>query len=218
MTTEQDMKDIAAQLRQPEGEAGLEVGKLMNEGNRILNEWCIQEIPLKRGDQVVEIGMGNGHFVQNVFTREAEITYHGCDFSETMIESAKTYNNNLVAEKKAFFHHTTGANLPFDDSSIDIIFSNNTVYFYEDPNVELSEYRRILKPEGALYLGIRPKSVMEKYPMTRYGFTMYEPEDLVKILDSNGYSATRYQIINEPSQEFNGETLEIVSCLVSGKA
>ena len=57
---EEKLKTIAAQLRQPSGEYAIEVGKKMNEGNHDINLYTIKALNLKPGDNILEIGMGNG--------------------------------------------------------------------------------------------------------------------------------------------------------------
>ena len=64
--TEDQYKEIANQLRQPRGEAGVQTGVRMNEGNALINRFAIEALDLSPGEVVLEIGMGNGFFVREL--------------------------------------------------------------------------------------------------------------------------------------------------------
>ena len=60
-------KKVAIQLRKPEGEFGLKIGKKMNESNAYMNLFTIKNLPIKTNDKILELGMGNGFFVNEIF-------------------------------------------------------------------------------------------------------------------------------------------------------
>jgi tRNA G46 methylase TrmB len=51
-------------------------------------------------DSILEIGMGNGNFVKDLFEINPDITYVGCDFSEKMVEESTKNNAQLIADGK----------------------------------------------------------------------------------------------------------------------
>ena len=51
---------IARQLRKPFGAFAKTIGERMNESNRNLYKLVLQHLQLHAGDQVLEIGFGNG--------------------------------------------------------------------------------------------------------------------------------------------------------------
>ena len=93
---EQQLQSIAQQLRKPDGEQGVMVGSMMNEGNRIINEYVLEMLDVQQGEKVLEIGMGNGYFVKDIVSTASNIEYTGCDYSETMITESGEMNKDLV--------------------------------------------------------------------------------------------------------------------------
>src|SRR5690606_10876458 len=107
--------------------------------------------------------------------------------------------------------------LPFPDSSFTKIFTVNTIYFWEDVGAVLAEFRRVLKPNGILTVAVRPKEVMQQYPFTQYGFTMYTREELEQTLTDKGYEVTQSIEKDEPDQDVTDFKIPVASLIVSAK-
>ena len=211
---EDQLKEIAAQLRQPHGEMAHEVSGRMNKGNHHMNQFAIQTLKPQPGDAILEIGMGNGFFVKDILLSDESITYVGCDFSEAMVTEATELNNAYVQSGQARFQLASADSLPFATESFDKVFTVNTIYFWDNPTGVLDEMKRVLKPDGQLLIALRSKSVMESYPFTQYGFIMYDTDDLNTLLSENGLKITRILEEYEPDQEINGETISVSSMIV----
>jgi ubiquinone/menaquinone biosynthesis C-methylase UbiE len=213
--TEEQLKAIANQLRQPEGEFGIQAGKKMNEGNALINRCMIDLLKPIAGEVLLEVGMGNGYFVPEVLKTADSLTYIGCDFSEVMVKEAAVQNENIVKEGNAKFYLAPADQLPVDDLSIDKIFTLNTIYFWSDAKAVFDEFRRVLKPGGKIFIGIRPKSVMENYAFTQFGFEMYEKEDLINLIETNDFHVETAFENDEPEQEIGGKKLKVASLIVA---
>jgi protein-L-isoaspartate O-methyltransferase len=100
---QQTLKHIAAQLRKPEGEGATRVGEKMNDGNRFINLRAIRRLEVKPGDNILEIGMGNGFFVESVLSVAPTVRYTGCDYSPEMVQQATGLNQAAVASGQARF-------------------------------------------------------------------------------------------------------------------
>lgn len=211
--TDQESKQLAEQLRQPAGEIGIEVGHRMNQGNLYMNKNTIEALQLKTGDHVVEIGMGNGHFVKDLFDRYDNIQYSGCDFSALMVEESFKNNQILVSSHKARFYHTSAHELPFENNTVDIIFTINTLYFWDNPPLILSEFKRVLKNKGKVFITIRPKSYMEHMTFTQYGFRMYNASDVKELMELNGFKIINIQEYADPPIVFEGVEVSPVSII-----
>ena len=202
---EEKLKTIAAQLRQPSGEYAIEVGKKMNEGNHDINLYTIKALNLKPGDNILEIGMGNGLFVKNIVQADNSITYTGLDFSEIMIDEADKQNEIFIKSGQVKFILENAEKLPFESELFDKIFSVNTIYFWDQPGLVFSEIHRVLKPGGQIIISIRPKSVMQHYPFTKYGFTMFTKYELQNLLTDNNFRVTTTLEKEEPNLEIGDE-------------
>lgn len=195
----QDLKSLAQQLRKPEGDKGKVVANQMNDGNLFINRLTIENLEIKPGDKILEVGMGNGAFVKEIVERESSVKYVGCDFSETMIAEAQNLNRELVAAGRADFVLSSLNNLPFPDGTFNTVFTVNTIYFWEDPEKELGEIKRVLKKGGKLHVALRPKSVMKDMPFVEHGFQLFDKEDVESLLISNGLVVIK--IVEEPEPE-----------------
>lgn len=211
------LKIIAEQLRQPQGEVAVEVAEKMNESNRLINLSTIQSLCIKPTDRILEIGMGNGFFVKDLFNPNNNIHYTGCDYSEIMVDEARKYNHHLIKDGKAEFHVAGADHLPFENNVFDKVFSVNTIYFWEDCEKVLGEIQRVLKLKGKLVLSLRPKSSMEKYPFTKHGFDLFTKTNVADLLTENRFKVIDIYENEEPEQEIAGKKMKVEILIVSAE-
>ena len=211
---ENSLQQLAAQLRQPHGEAGIQTGEWMNRGNMHINMDTLKVLDAAAGDNILEIGMGNGFFVSKILGKDKSIQYTGADFSDTMIKEAQRINEAWINNGRARFVLSDVASLPFTDNSFNKVFTINTIYFWEDAFKILAEIKRVLQPKGKLTITLRPKRQMKNYPFTKYGFTMFSKEEVEGLLIKNGFAVIRANEIQEPDYELNGEMVKMESLII----
>lgn len=214
---EKTLESIAGQLRQPTGAYAIQVGEKMNEGNLHINLNTIEALNLVAGDHILEIGMGNGFFVKNIFAVNNAIHYSGCDYSEIMVGEARKHNGVFITRGQAEFYLADAHKLPFDRETFDKVFSINTIYFWENIPLVLSEIWKVLKPKGQITIAVRPKSIMEHYPFVKYGFAMFTKDDLSVLLSRNNFKVRDILEKDEPEVEINGEKTQTATLLVSAE-
>ena len=122
---EETQKQIAQQLRKPEGEMGIRVAEEMNLGNRWMNRRTLESLNAANGDNILEIGMGNGFFVKDILSVDNTIKYTGCDYSALMVEEARKLNKQFVENGQAQFYFSNADSLPFDSEKFNKIFTVN---------------------------------------------------------------------------------------------
>lgn len=214
--TEEELQQIAAQLRKPEGEQGIEIGELMNQGNGPMNRHTIAVLDPQPHDVLLEIGMGNGYFARQILNQDPSIQYTGCDYSEWMVQAATELNQTLVDQGRAKFVHANVQQMPFEDQSFTKIFTVNTFYFWDDHEKVAKELKRVLKAGGHLIVSVRPKHNLEDIPVTKYNFAKFSKEEMVDLFQGTGFSAIEITEIKEPEKEgalFARETL-ILNCQI----
>ncbi len=204
--TEEEYKEIAAQLRKPEGEFGVVIAQKMNEGNLLMNQNTLKKLDVSEGDSILEIGMGNGFFVKDILALAKDVQYIGCDYSEDMVELSKTVNTSFVDKGVARFFHSKADQLPVEHHSMDTIFTVNTLYFWDDHFAILAEFKRVLKADGKVVIAIRPAEVMELYPPTQYNFDFYSKEEAADLLTQNGFKVNEVHEYEEPPVERDGQS------------
>ncbi len=183
----QGMKDLAEQLRNPSGEKGLEVAEMMNETNIGMTLQSIQNLNLKKGELVMEIGHGNAKHLNNIFEKADSLRYTGYDISELMHKEAISHNQDFIENNLAEFRLYDGQNFPEKNHSFDKIFTVNTIYFWENPTEMLNEVYWILKPGGIFCITFVEKDFMKLLPFSAFGFTMYNPQDIEKLVDDSEF-------------------------------
>lgn len=213
---DEQMQAVAAQLRKPHGEYANEVARKMNEANAHLHESVIAALQLKSRDFAVEVGMGNGYHVPQLMAMGESIRYAGYDYSQEMVSAARQLNESYVRDGQAAFFLSAADALPLRDGEADTLFTINTIYFWEDLKATLTEFRRVLKKNGRLVIGMRPKRTMVAYPFTRFGFNMYSREDVVALVTDAGFQVIDVIEKEEPGQEVNGSRIVVESLIIVG--
>lgn len=188
MSNTAEWKEMAAQLRQPDGAKGIEVANMMNETNLRMIHHAIDRLQLREGDRVLELGHGNGAHLAYLFQQQPNLSYAGLDISTLMNQEAQRINQPLVASKQASFHLYDGLHIPFPENYFDRIFTVNTIYFWSDPPLLLSELYRVLKRNGILNITLAPKDFMEQLPFTPFGFTLYDDKTLLNLIGQTPFT------------------------------
>lgn len=210
-------KKIAKQLRRPSGRLATYVGEQMNIGNQDLYNFTLKHIDIQNGERILEIGYGNGKFYSDIFEKSPNADISGIDYSQAMYKEAVANNKEFIQAGKLDLHYNSSDVIPYEDNIFDKVFCNNVVYFWQNPAKDLSEILRVLKPTGKFFAGIRTKETMLKLPFTKYGFTMYAPQEFEDILKTNNFKNTGYTQHSEEEVEFNGELVKIDSACVWGE-
>jgi len=105
---------------------------------------------IKDGDRVLDIGCGNGRFLEVL--KNKKITYTGIDSSKSFIAQAQEMYGDIGS-----FIHMDALALPFEDSSFDVVVSFGVIHHIPSRKLRkqfLSEAHRVLKKDGLLMLTV----------------------------------------------------------------
>jgi len=98
------------------------------------------------GRRAIDIGTGTGQFAVYL----ARLGFHvtGIDISEKMLRKARetAARYDLTID----FQQQDAENLLFEDSTFDVVVSRNLLWTLPNPEKALKEWRRVLKPSGAV--------------------------------------------------------------------
>ncbi|RLD24574.1 MAG: SAM-dependent methyltransferase [Bacteroidetes bacterium] len=179
---------LGRQLSNPKGFSGLILGKLMNKNNYPMYLDAYHLLEFEKGDEVLEIGFGNGAFIKEIVDLTEPGKYSGIDISDTMIRTAKKRNRSLINNGKVKLVKAHARLLPFEDESFDKVFTINTIYFWEHPNQVMQEIKRVLKPGGVFVVALGTKEAMEKNGYFEERFMLYTKEDVEKLFIDGGFT------------------------------
>src|SRR3954452_25401485 len=108
---------LSRQLSYPSGAAGKVVARLMNRGNRNLNEQAIARLDVQRGSRVLDLGFGGGLTFAPLWDRGATVV--AIDRAENMVSAAQVRFAYAVAAGRLQLHLGDAARLPLVVGSVD---------------------------------------------------------------------------------------------------
>ncbi|MCP5045757.1 MAG: methyltransferase domain-containing protein [bacterium] len=204
MAGQADPKEIAKQLRKPEGPAGIFMGSEMNTTNAFMTTTTFDMMNVEDNDHILEIGFGNGHFIGDLLNRAQGVKYDGLEISDVMMEEAGRKNREWIDRGVCKLTLGDVERMPYNDETFNKIVTINTSYFWEDPEEVVMHLYRVLKPGGSVCITSRPKEDMIKLEFARYGFIILFTEELEALLTDVGFKDFSCEVKTDPVIEIDG--------------
>ncbi|HEX7591031.1 MAG TPA: class I SAM-dependent methyltransferase [Candidatus Limnocylindrales bacterium] len=133
---------------------------------------------LGRGGTVIDIGCGPGDLVVAVSRRLKQARIVGIDLSPSMLLWA---GRHATTDGRIKFIVGDGADLPFDDASVDMVVSTLSLHHWDDPADVFAEIARVLRPGGvALIYDMGLLTFTEAEMAVIAVDAGLEPEDIVR--------------------------------------
>ncbi len=138
---------------------------------------------------VLESGCGPGR--ESKAFSEMGVKTLGVDFSQGLLDVARQRNPNVE------YIHANFLELPFDDSTFDGVWAHASLVHLdtiEEVGKALSEFHRVLKGGGWVYISVKEQLGKEKVAVVsdtlskheRF-FRYYTPQELVDLLEGSGF-------------------------------
>jgi len=180
---------FSLQARKPSGFFGRYLmTKIFNKGNADLNSFVKEVLDLQKSNAVLEIGFGPGKLINEMADVITGGIVEGIDFSHTMFRLASKINKKQISKGRVKLHKGDCTDLPFDNESFNKLCSINTLYFWKEPDNNLSEIFRVLKPGGKVAIGFRDDKQMSNLSLSKDVFNFYSQDDVVRLLTVAGFS------------------------------
>ena len=204
----EELQAIAAQLKHPTGEKGIEMANMMHETNINMTRHSVQNLNIKAGNSILELGHGNAGHVEFIFEQAENLKYYGLEMSELMFQEARQINRNFVSQKQAFFSLYDGNDIQFQDNYFDKIFTVNTIYFWQNPEKFVLEIYRVLKEKGTFSLTFAEESFMKTLPFTKYEFELYSTEKAESLIQKTLFKIIKKETLTEKVKTKTGELVD----------
>ena len=183
-----DTPDLAAQLRQPHGDAALAVADSMNRSNGELNKAAIGLLAVLPGEHVLEIGPGNAAFAP-LLLKAPGSRYLGIELSPEMVRAGNAKLADAGLAERAALQLGDANALALEDACVDAVLAVNISYFWPSLPPVLDELARVLRPGGRLCLAFGDPAFMRTLAFSAHGFHLYTREDFEHALHSTGQFA-----------------------------
>ncbi len=205
MAHNEELKALASQLKRPQGTKGVEIGDMMHETNLKMTVHSIDKLEILDNNSVLELGHGNCGHLPYLLEQKNDLTYYGLEVSELMHKEAQRINEAYIGKKQASFHLYNGIHVPFPDQYFDRIFTVNTLYFWSDPTLLLSELYRVTKTNGTVNITFAQKSFMQQLPFVQFGFELYDNEKAEQLINTTSFKVVDLETRTETIKSKTGE-------------
>ena len=177
------------QVEKPTGFFGRILARGMAWGHRSFYKNTAKILNLQPEDKYLEIGFGSGLFIKKYASHVSRMA--GLDYSEDMVNLARSINKNLIKSGKAEFKQGDVSDLPWNDNEFSVVVGIETFFFWSEPEASLKEIFRVLAPGGRLVLEMaynKDDGRDHTKQIEKYNLRLYGSEELKALLTDAGFS------------------------------
>jgi ubiquinone/menaquinone biosynthesis C-methylase UbiE len=143
------------QAMRPHGFKGRVFGWFMDRRNARTQDFVLGRLDVRPLDRILEIGFGTGRLVRKLARKAHEGFICGIDPSELMLHKAEKRTRRFRKKGCVELRLGEAAALPWPDACFDKVAALHCFQFWADPEHDLAEVKRVLKPGGLLVLVLR---------------------------------------------------------------
>lgn len=182
---------LARQAQKPNGWFAPISARMMNNANKGLEYLGLDLLELNGDEHILEIGFGNGRIMKEISNRLDSGKIHGIDISDKMLEVCSKKMKQEINTGKVSLSKASVEEIPFEDESFDKVFSCNTIYFWPEPEKNILEIKRLIKPGGAFICGFRTTDELDTFPFVKGNKSIfkntYTEQGLQSFLEKAGF-------------------------------
>jgi len=155
------------------------------------------------GEKILDLGCGNGR-LSEIFSGK-NIDYTGVDFSERLVEIAKSKYGD-------FFRVADILNLPFSNQNFDSVWS--IAVLHHIPSIELrkrvlSEIKRVLRPNGRVIAtcwnikSLFRKDLFVPFNGQKRYYHVFSKKEIKKLFESAGFKVEEVRFLKRNNKKLN---------------
>lgn len=142
---------------------------------------------------ILDLGSGTGYLAIKIARKSPSLRVYGIDLSRRMVKIAR---RNARGVDNTQFVFGNASNLPFKDSSIDLVVSTAAFHHWRTPRLVFDECHRVLKTGGEAWIydgcpEIFYNKAARKKMYEEYGFLIARLGRIVSAL--HGFTLEEYQ-------------------------
>lgn len=141
----------------PTGLIGKLIGRLMNKFHTSLYTDYFKAKDIPDNFKILDIGCGGGKFLYYLSQRSDRFKLWGLDHSKEMIDLSSQLNSENVEKGRLILINGSVTKIEIENNSIDLVTAFETIQFWPDIDIALSEIFRVLD-KGGRFL------VINRYP------------------------------------------------------
>jgi len=111
---------------------------------------ALARLPVEAGDRVLDLGTGSGYAGRALRETTDVGRVYGLDGAPEMARNARSYTD----DPEIGFVVGDFDELPFEDDSLDHVWSMEAFYYAADPDHTLEEVVRVLRPGGTFFCAV----------------------------------------------------------------
>ncbi len=134
---------------------------------------------------VADLGCGSGAMLCEVLTDQPNWVGHGLDISEVAIDYSRRLARHKGVAERANFQTGCLMDLPFADSSLDVLIASEVVEHLPEPQRVFNELARVLAPGGLLLITMPVESHTPAHM-----HTLSRAEDLCSLIEKAGLTVS----------------------------
>ncbi len=158
---------------------------MLNRIGRAMSRVALEQLDVRPGDQVLEVGFGGGELIEALLAAGAEVT--GVDISDAMVTRALRRFRQAAAAGRARFLLGSADLLPLDRCAVDKACSVNAIYFWKDAGAVMREFARVIRPGGNLVLCFQTPEAVQSWPGHRHSFIAYDEAEVADFMRAAGF-------------------------------
>jgi len=138
---------------------------------RKFRDMGLNQLDVKEGETVLEIGFGTGHCLEEMAKRVGENgKAYGIDISSRMLDITRKRMEKKRLADTVELYCGDAMSMPYEDNMFDVVFMSFTLELFDTPEIPavLKEIKRVLKPKGRLGVASMSKEDGESWLLKAY--------------------------------------------------
>jgi ubiquinone/menaquinone biosynthesis C-methylase UbiE len=122
-------------------------------GKYEINDWILHKLNLKVGQNVLDIGCGNGkQLIEYAKIIQPCGKATGIDISEDLLKEARIKSKSEQLTNVSLYKWSADDQLPYNENTFDVVSCCFSIYYYTDIKKTLNEIYRVMMPEGRFFV------------------------------------------------------------------